>query len=206
MVTRFVERYTSRGYVGASRLAGNGMQLFWLTESGREFLVRKGATRADDLFPARGPVSLKDLHHTLAVVSVGLALSRRFPQARMIRPSWAVQRAFDGKLEAIPDVLCVCDSPQFVVAVEVDLGTEPLELFATKCQRLAALLADYGSAVIITVLTTTDRRIERLLARVVESCPPSVSISAHRLSRDIGKGALPTFDAIFGVPVGKMNR
>src|SRR5262252_5799625 len=63
VVTRFIDRVTTRGLVGVERLHGNWMQVLWLTRKGRDFLVDRGVPTVD-LFPATGPAAAKDFQHT----------------------------------------------------------------------------------------------------------------------------------------------
>src|SRR5919206_3802941 len=70
VVRRFIHRMEERRFLGSARLNKNGVQVVWCTSLGRDLLVAEGAAVADDLFPARGPVPLKDMAHTGAIVDV----------------------------------------------------------------------------------------------------------------------------------------
>ncbi len=199
MASRFVERMTARGYLGAKRLNGIGTQLLWLTPAGSDFLCEHG-TPAATLYPARSAVSLKDLDHTMAIVSAGFALSRRFPVADAVLPAWAVQRAFGGRIEAIPDMLLVSRADQVLLAVEIDIGGEPLNMLTAKVAAMAhGLLAEWGAdaRTAIIVLTSGERRAANILATAVEALPPPIAIAADVLPPLDGPGSLTAFCDLF---------
>lgn len=207
MVGRLVDRMTERGYFGAQRLHGIGAQLLWLTAKGRDFLVEHG-TPAHELYPARGAVALKDLDHTLAIVSAGFALSRRYPAAEAILPAWAIQRAFKGDLEAIPDVLCVDRTHGVLLAVEVDVGGEAPSLVLEKCVSLGAWLASWAADVRsgIVILTSGDRRATSLADRLGGALEPSVGLAVEVLPKGISRQVLARFCTLFGSPMDDTDR
>jgi len=199
MASRFVERMTKRGYLGTKRLNGIGTQLLWLTPAGRDFLCEHG-TSAETVYPARSAVSLKDLDHTMAIVSAGFALTQRFPAADAILPAWAVQRAFDGRIEAIPDVLVLSRADSMLLAVEIDVGGEPLNMLAGKLAEMADCLLTEWSADAragILVLTSGERRVANLLAAVTNSIPPAIAAAADVLPPVDGPDSLAAFCALF---------
>jgi len=125
VVTRFIERGSRGGHLGVERLHGNGMQVLWLTRKGRDALVAQGIPAAD-LFPATGPAAAKDFEHTLEIGNAAVWLMKRSPAPDELLPAWALQRYFSGRLTAIPDLLVLWRNPAAALAVEVDLGTEPV--------------------------------------------------------------------------------
>ena len=208
MASRFVDRMTERGYVGAKRLNGIGTQLLWLTSAGRDFLVEHG-TIAHELFPARAAVSLKDLDHTLAIVSAGFALTQRFPAAGAVLPAWAVQRAFGGKIEAIPDVLLLSSADQMLLAVEIDIGGEPLNMLAGRLTEMAGgLLAEWsaGARAGIVILTSGERRAANILATFAEPVSPSIGLAVSVLPTATGPESLTAFRALFAPDSSIPNR
>lgn len=205
MASRFVERMTARGYLGAKRLNGIGTQLLWLTPAGRDFLCEHGTPTAT-LYPARSAVSLKDLDHTMAIVSAGFALSRRFPVADAVLPAWAVQRAFGGRIEAIPDVLLVSRADQMLLAVEIDVGAEPLNVLAGKLAEMASGLLTEWSAdarAAIIVLTSGERRAANILAAVADSISPVIAVAADVLPPLDGPESLAAFCDVFAAEASR---
>jgi hypothetical protein len=199
MASRFVDRMTERGYLGAKRLNGIGTQLLWLTPAGRDFL-REHGTPVETLFPARSAVSLKDLDHTLAIVSAGFALTQRFPAADAIMPAWAVQRAFGGKIETIPDVLFLSCADQILLAVEIDVGGEPLNMLVGKLVEMAeGLLAEWSADARagIIVLTSGQRRAANILTAIADSISPVIAVAAEVLPPLDGPDSLAAFCAVF---------
>lgn len=169
VMTRFFDRATERGYLGVERLHGNGIQVCWLTKKGRDFLVDGGYTPASDLFPASGPVPAKDFEHTVEIVIAALAMHRRTPAPDELLPAWAVQRLFQGKLTVWPDLLCLWkptdEDPAAVLAIEVDLGGEPVKtVLLPKTLELIDLLNTWttGVSAAILLLTPTRRRRDSL--------------------------------------------
>jgi hypothetical protein len=206
MASRFVERMTERGYLDTKRLNGIGTQLLWLTPAGRDFL-REHGTPADALFPARSAVSLKDLDHTLAIVSAGFALTQRFPAANAVLPAWAVQRAFGGRIEAIPDVLLVSRADPMLLAVEIDIGGEPLNALAEKLAEMAdGLLSEWSADARagIIVLTSGERRAANILAAVADSISPTIAVAADMLPPLDGPDSLAAFCALFAAKASRV--
>jgi hypothetical protein len=187
MVTRFFDRSTARGYLGVERLHGNGIQVCWLTKKGRDFLV-DGGYAASDLFPASGPVPAKDFEHTVEIVNAALAMRRRTPAPDELLPAWSVQRLFAGKLTVWPDLLCLWkprdDDPGSALAIEVDLGGEPVKtVLVPKTLELIGFLSGWtaGAPAAILLVTATQRRRDSLreaLAAAVGDFPFAVETLA----------------------------
>lgn len=194
VVTRFLKRAESTGYLGVERLGGNGMQLLWLTRKGRDLLVARG-TPAADLFPATGPAAPKDFAHTMAIGDTASWLARRDPQPDELLPSWAIQRYFGGKLGVIPDLLALwrqtAAAPGVALAVEVDLGTEPVEtVFVPKLRDLGATVQSWlpEAASRVLVLVPTRGRAESLRNSDIDLPVP---ISIHTFGETIGEALTP---------------
>jgi hypothetical protein len=184
VMTRFFDRATERGYLGVERLHGNGIQVCWLTKKGRDFLVPGGYASASDLFPASGPVSAKDFEHTVEIVNAALAMRRRNPAPDELLPAWRVQRLFAAKLAVWPDLLCLWkprgSDPGSVLAIEVDLGGEPVKkVLVPKTLELIGFLTDWtaGASAAILMLTATARRrdsLREILTTAVGDLPLAV--------------------------------
>ena len=184
IVTRFFDRSTGRGYLGVERLHGNGIQVCWLTKKGRDLLVDGGHAAASDLFPASGPVPAKDFAHTVEIVNTALAMHCRRPAPDELLPAWMVQRLFAGKLTVWPDLLCLWkprgSDPGSVLAIEVDLGGEPVRtVLVPKTLELIGFLTDWtaGASVAILMLTATARRrdsLREILTTAVGDLPLAV--------------------------------
>jgi hypothetical protein len=160
VVTRFVERTTAAGWLGVERLGGNGMQVFWLTKKGAEALVADGAGAAD-LFPASGPAAAKDFDHTSAIGEAAVWLASRSAAPDELLPAWALERLFAGKLTAIPDLLALWKGARVALAVEVDLGTEPVtSVLLPKLRELCNVLDRWFPAnrATVVVLVPGGRR------------------------------------------------
>jgi len=208
MASRFVNRMTERGYLGTRRLNGIGTQLLWLTHAGRDYLVDHDVS-SDELFPARAAVSLKDLAHTLATVSAGFALSRRFSAPDAILPAWAVQRAFGGEIEAIPDILVVDRADAILLGVEIDIGGEPLKMLSRKLSEMAeGLFTEWGSnaRAAIVILTASERRAANILAALSGTVSTSIGFAVDTLPRATDAASLAAFCALFGADSPAANR
>jgi hypothetical protein len=170
VVTRFLQRAQASGQLGIARLGGNGVQVLWLTRKGRDALVSHGASAAD-LFPATGPAAAKDFDHTAAIAEAAIWLALRTPSPDELLPAWTLARFFGGSLAAIPDLLALwrsrgdVRSADAALAVEVDLGTEPLRsVLVPKLRALAGVLDSWlpGTAATILVLVPSMRRRDTL--------------------------------------------
>jgi hypothetical protein len=190
VVTRCLKRTAAAGYLGIERLGGNGMQVLWLTRKGRDALLDHGLPAAD-LFPASGPAAAKDFAHTVAIGDAAAWLATRDPVPDELLPAWALQRYFGGKLTVIPDLLALWraagTAPGAAIAVEVDLGTEPLEsLFLPKLRDLGRTIAAWLPETLcrILVLVPAKRRAESIRRAAVESpIPISVEVAGELLER-----------------------
>jgi hypothetical protein len=158
VVTRFLQRTQHSGHLGVARLGGNGLQVLWLTRKGRDALVARGTSTAD-LFPGTGPAAAKDFDHTVAIGEAAIWLALRTPAPDELLPAWALARFFGGSLAAIPDVLALWSpkgdvrSTVAALAVEVDLGTEPLgSVLVPKLGALQAVLDVWMPGVLPTIL------------------------------------------------------
>lgn len=171
VVTRFIERGKREGLLGVERLHGNGMQILWLTRKGRDVLVAS-CVPAADLFPATGPAAAKDFAHTAEIGNVAVWLVKRTPSPDELLPAWALQRYFGGKLAAVPDLLALWRTPAAALAVEVDLGTEPLAtVLLPKLSVLGRSLGEWTPVELTTilVLVPSERRREAVLAGLGET-------------------------------------
>ncbi|HKR63649.1 MAG TPA: hypothetical protein VJZ00_07955, partial [Thermoanaerobaculia bacterium] len=148
------------------------------------------------------------LDHTLAIVSAGFALSRRYPTAEVVLPAWAIQRAFHGNLETIPDVLCVDRAHGVLLAVEVDVGGEAPSLLLDKCVTLGAWLASWAGDVRpgIVVLTSGERRAASLAHRLGPALDARVGLAVQRLPKGISREVLGHFCRLFGTPLDDTAR
>jgi hypothetical protein len=173
VVTRFMNRAEKGGYLGVERLHGNGMQVLWLTRRGRDLLVARGTPGAD-LFPATGHVAAKDFEHTAMIGEAAVWLATRNPAPDELLPAWTLQRFFAGRMAVIPDLLAAWRGDghgDAGLAVEVDLGTEPLAtVLLPKLITLARTLRDWlpESLLTILVLVPTARRRDALTGMLPE--------------------------------------
>ena len=86
VVTRFVDRMESAGYLGAKRLGGNGELVLWLTRRGANLLADHGVPPSD-LFPATNPSAAKDFEHTSAIMETATWLALRRPRPDELLPA-----------------------------------------------------------------------------------------------------------------------
>jgi hypothetical protein len=130
VVRRFIARMVERGWLGTERLNKNGVQVVWCTGTGRDVLIAYGIVQPEELFPARGPVPVKDMAHTAAIVDAAIRLVELGRAGDRMLPAWTLQRLLGGRVEVVPDLLCLTASTDAhagaVLAVEVDLASEPV--------------------------------------------------------------------------------
>lgn len=167
VVTRVLDRLVVQHWLGSERIQGNGRQIVWLTSRGADLLHERGAARKN-LFPTTGPPAAKDFAHSVAIGDAAAWLARRRPPPDEILPAWHLQRLF-GNWRAIPDLLAIwrggASLAGAALAVEVDLGTEPLKsVFLPKLGELPDALATRlpREQTHILILVPSARRLERV--------------------------------------------
>lgn len=168
VVTRFVDRTTGKGCLGVQRLHGNGMQVLWLTRKGRDVLVGQGVAAAD-LFPASGPAAAKDFEHTVMIGEAAVWLATKTIPPEELLPASALLRFFGGRMAVVPDLLALWrpeGSAPAALAVEVDLGTEPIQtVLLPKLALLADALHDWLPGCLTTILVLLPRGRRRAAVR-----------------------------------------
>ncbi len=194
VLSRRVHRWLKHKLVGVDRFMAMGCNQVWLTEKGARVLVEGGHARAGDLFARTRPIAPKDLSHHLTIVDLSILARRGVPfGARVIRPSWLLQRALVPPPPAIPDLLLAArdnGGPGMVVlAYEVDLGTEPLKVFVPKLAVLADLLPAWagGSSARVCILTRGAGRAVAIRRAVIGL---GVPMAVELLPRAAGRAGL----------------
>lgn len=145
VVRRFIARMVERGWLGTERLNKNGIQVIWCTPAGRDVLIARGIVPPEELFPGRGPVPVKDMAHTAAIVDAAIWLVELARAGDKMLPAWTLQRLLGGRAEVVPDLLCLTASTDAhtgaVLAVEVDLANEAVaSCLVPKTAKLVSFL------------------------------------------------------------------
>jgi len=205
VVSRFTKRWRERGYLLVERWNRVGMNRLRLTSKGRDFLLLHAAAEPDDLFVPARTVAPKDLAHRLWINDLRVVLGRMSPKPELLLPAWALERGFVPRLPAIPDVLSVtrCGSSSRALAVEVDLGGEPLRsVFVPKLDVLQGVLQDMskGGSAAILVLTSSDRRRDTI-ATLTSDLDGSIPIAVETLPRECGRDGLRSLERMFNPSV-----
>ena len=206
VVSRRVRRLRDLGLIAVERWRKVGINRLRLTPRGRDLLLDTGAAEEDDIFLLASPLADKAIPHTLWVNDVRIVLKSLSSPGDAVLASWMIERRFVPRWAAIPDVLWIAaphdDSPGSFLAVEVDLGTEPIKgvlasTLATLQERLTSLAV--GAPTAILVLTVGERRSGAIRAAVqdlppsIRDLPPSIRIEVQTLPREVGR---PAFDAL----------
>ena len=193
VVRRAIERLVERGWLGSERLHKNGTQVLWCTAAGRDALVEEGVARGVDRFPARAPVPVKDMAHTSAIVDAAIRLTELGRAGDRMIPAWGLQRLLGGRVEVIPDLLCLTHANDThrgsILAVEVDLGGEPIaSVLVPKTAKLASFLQPYaGSPTAILLLTVGDRR-RATIEEALRSAEVRVPVAVVLIEQFTGNG------------------
>lgn len=201
VVSRFTKRWRERGYLLVERWNRVGMNRLRLTARGRDVLRLHGA-EPDELFVPSKPVAPKDLSHRLWINDLRVVLGSLPKKPELILPAWALERRFVPRLPAIPDVFAVTrnGSSSTVLAIEVDLGGEPLRsVFIPKLDVLQGVLGDFAkgnSASAILVLTSTERRRDAIAAATSE-LDVSIPIAVETLPKECGREGLRELAKMF---------
>lgn len=205
VVSRFTKRWRDRGYLAVERWNRIGMNRLRLTSQGRELLVRQGSAKPEDIFVPAKPVAPKDLAHRLWINDLRVVLGRD-SKFDVVLPAWSIERRFVPRLAAIPDVLAVSRGGASCLAVEVDLGGEPLRsVFVPKLAVLQGVLREVSSGGAILVLTSSERRRDAI-ADGVSDFESSVPIAVDVLPRAGGREGLLALSAMFTPNVNSTER
>jgi hypothetical protein len=204
VVSRFTRRWRERGYLLVERWNRVGMNRLRLTARGSDVLHLHGA-EPDELFVPSKPVAPKDLSHRLWINDLRVVLGRLPKKPELILPAWALERRFVPRLPAIPDVLAVTrnGSSSTVLAIEVDLGGEPLRsVFVPKLGVLQNVLRDFSKAdaSAILVLTSTERRRDAIAA-ATSDLDVSIPIAVETLPKECGREGLQALEKMFNPDV-----
>src|SRR5262249_45212309 len=124
----------------------------------------------------------------------------------VVLPAWSIERRFVPRLAAIPDVLAVSCGGASCLAVEVDLGGEPLRsVFIPKLTVLQSVLREVSAGGAILVLTSSERRRDAI-ADGVSEFESSVPIVVDVLPRASGREGLLALAAMFTPSVNSTER
>ena len=190
-VSRSVHRLLAAGFLKVERWNRIGANLLRGTSQGRTRLIDRGVD-ASLLFVPEKPVAPKDLAHHMWINDTRLALS----QVGLVDvwPCWTLRRKLAGR--AIPDLLGFQADANGVttgvLAVEIDLGSEPLKnVFLPKLTILRELLVAQasGQAAAILVLTVGPRRIQSLKAAIANR-PHEIPIVVSPLPKTTGRASV----------------
>lgn len=177
VVTRTVARLTKKGALGAVRLGGNGVQVVWLTKRGTDLLASHDVATGD-LFPANGPAAAKDFGHTVEIANAALWLESLTPAPQEVVPAWHLQRMFKGRLVVVPDLLAIWTTPAAALAVEIDLGTEPVvTVLVPKLKSLGdSLTTQFADALRSIVIFVPGERRAKSLREAVPDLGMAVAV------------------------------
>ncbi len=205
VVSRFTQRWRERGYILVERWNRVGMNRLRLTSKGRDFLVLHAAGDPEELFVPSRSVAPKDLSHRLWINDLRVVLGRLPRKPELVLPAWALERRFVPRLPAIPDILAITrnGTSSAVLAVEVDLGGEPLRsVFVPKLGILQGVLRDFskGEASAILVLTSTERRRDAITA-ATSDLDGSIPIAVETLPKECGRNGLKALEQMFNPTV-----
>jgi hypothetical protein len=193
-VSRSVHRLAAAGYLIVERWNRIGVNLLRGTPRGRTRLIERGID-ASRLFVPEKPVAAKDLAHHTWINEARLALQQH--GLADVLPCWALRRRMAAiHPPAIPDLLAfqttAAGSTVGILAVEIDLGSEPLKnVFFPKLDLLREMLMTQaaGQAAAILVLTVGPRRILAMEAGIADR-PHAVPIVVLPLPKAAGRASV----------------
>ena len=199
VVSRFVKRWRDRGLIAVERWNKVGMNRLRLTTLGRDLLIHSAVAKPEDLFVPPRPVAPKDLTHRMWANDLRVVLGRLPRKPDLILPFWSIERTFLPRPAAVPDVLAVTVGPPSLLAIEVDLGGEPIQsVFVPKLHLLQEVLraASKGGRAAILILTSGPRRQESIRTATV-TLDGSIPIAVESLPGYAGREGLRTLEKMF---------
>lgn len=133
---RRLRRLFDAGFLAVRTAAATQESLYMLGPKGRQFVTGEGE--------AEPGVPLGSLEHHLAIVDTWVSVATlELPGVglQLARADWELRTEFGGGLAIIPDLFVVLDTPPgpVALAIEVDLGTEPLKVLRAKVENYAGL-------------------------------------------------------------------
>ena len=208
VVSRFVKRWRDRGLIAVERWNRVGMNRLRLTTLGRDHLLLSADAKPEDLFVPARPVAPKDVAHRMWVNDLRVVLGRLPRKPQHILPFWLIERTFLPRPAAVPDVLAITTQPASLLAIEVDLGGEPIQsVFVPKLRLLQEVLrsASKGGRAAILILTSSPKRQESILSNTA-ALDPSVPIAVESLPPVSGREGLPALQRMFTPSIHSLSR
>ena len=199
VVSRFVKRWRDHGLIAVERWNRIGMNRLRLTSRGRDLLLLSAVAKPEDLFVPARPVAPKDIAHRMWVNDLRVVLGRLPKKPDFVLPFWSIERTILPRPVAVPDVLAVTTRPASLLAIEVDLGGEPIQsVFVPKLRLLQEVLraASSGGRVAILILTSGPRR-QQSIGKAMATLDTSVPIAVESLPPDVGPKGLRALEKIF---------
>jgi hypothetical protein len=181
VVSRFVRRAVNRELIVTSRWRGIGINRVRLTSRGRSLLIANGVD-ASEIFVPRTSIAEGHIEHQLWIIDALIVLGHASRTPDLLLPAWALQRRFDPRPVAIPDVLASftepADKPALLLGVEIDRGSERLNaVFLPKLEKLCGVLIPWaGTAVAVIVLLTNNARRRDALRAATSALPLPVLV------------------------------
>ncbi|MBK9968044.1 MAG: hypothetical protein IPP07_25505 [Holophagales bacterium] len=202
VVSRRIRKLAARGLLAIERWNKVGINRLRLRPAGLEAVVERKGARDDELFLLRAPLAQSAVAHHLWVVDCRLIIDRLPAPPTSAQPSWVLERRWNPRPAAIPDVLAIWrptrESPGHFLALEVDIGTEAIRrTFVPRLVALAETLVPFAgtSPAFISVLTRGSRRVAAIqqavasasiaLPVVVDSLPPAAGRPAFAALRTL---------------------
>lgn len=203
VVSRRVRRLHGLGLIAIERWNKVGINRIRLTTQGADLLVTRRVAEKSELFLSRAPLSPRAVPHHLWITDCRLVLERLPHAPDRVLSAWALERQFVPRLPAIPDVLALTaprpDHPGLLLAVEVDLGGEPIRsVLLPKLRLLQKVLSELAgtSPAAACVLTVGARRAEAL-RKAVADLPVDVVVTVDLLPPAAGRPALSELTRLF---------
>jgi len=203
VVSRRIRRLLRLGLVAIERWNKVGINRIRLTAQGADLLVTRRVAATAELFLSRSPLSPRAVPHHLWITDCRLVLERLPHSPDRVLSAWALERQFVPRLPAIPDVLALTaprpDHPGLLLAVEVDLGGEPIRsVLLPKLRLLQKVLSELAGASpsAACVLTVGARRAEAI-RKAAGDLPTDVLVTVDLLPSRVGRPALAELTRLF---------
>ena len=212
VVSRRIRKLAVRGLIAIERWNKVGINRLRLLPAGRDAVIERKGARGDELFLLRAPLAQSTVAHHLWIVDCRLIIERLPAPPTSAQPCWVLERRWNPRPEAIPDVLAIWaptpGNPGQFLALEIDTGTEAIRrTLVRRLKALAETLLPFAgsSPAYISVLTRGSRRVAAIEQAVAEASI-ALPVVVDALPSSAGRPAFATLRTLLMVGANSVSQ